>query len=321
MWIDPRKIIGTRNKWRRKVAIMRICAKMPFGDRLYRAGQKCFCRLKPNPMSRLPAQGEIARWFLESGRQIDGSCVFEVGTGHLPAAPIGFFLCGARSVITVDLHRRMEWDLTRESLNWIAAHRDEVFRIYQGMVDEALFDKRFGILTRFQHDPVGFFRESGIEYLAPMDAAHTDLPENSIDCHFSITVLEHIPKGIIKSIFLEAKRVLKLSGAAIHFVDLSDLFQHQDKSITRINFLKYSNTDWERIAENQFAYCNRMRMSDYVKLFEDLGFTIERQENIVDQEAVIALREAKLKIDAAFSGHDQEELCSTSLRVLLGLKS
>ena len=75
-----------------------------------------------------------------------------------------------------------------------------------------------------------------IEYLALMDTAHMRLPDDSIDCHFSITVLEHIPRGNIQRIFLEAVRVLKSGGLAIHFVDLSDHFQHQDPRITRINF-------------------------------------------------------------------------------------
>ena len=40
----------------------------------------------------------------------------------------------------------------------------------------------------------------------------------------------------------------------MHFVDLSNHFQHQDQSITRINFLKFSDLEWNRIAGNEFAY-------------------------------------------------------------------
>ena len=239
----------------------------------------------------------------------------------MPLAPIGFFLCGAESVTTVDLHRRIEWGLTRESLAWIAAHRHEVFGIYRGVVDEGLFDKRFAILTRFQHDPGAFFKEAGIEYLAPMDAAHTRLGENSIDCHFSITVLEHIPLSTIRDIFQEAKRIVKPSGSAIHFMDMSDHFQHQDHSISKINFFRFSEAEWQRIAGNEFAYCNRLRASDYLRLFDELGYTIERQEAVVDQDAMMALQEEKLQIDPAFSGYDRADLCSTSLRVILGMKS
>lgn len=96
-----------------------------------------------------------------------------------------------------------------------AAHRDEVFGLYQGEVDERLFDERFSVLSRYQHDPLSFFREAGIEYMAPMNAAHTRLAEDSIDCHFSITMLEHIPLTVIRDIFQEAKRIIKPAGAAI----------------------------------------------------------------------------------------------------------
>ena len=67
---------------------------------------------------------------------------------------------------------------------------------------------------------------------------------------------------------------MKDDGITIHFIDLSDHFQHQDKSITSINFLHYSEKEWERIAGNQFAYCNRLRAGDYLALFEEAGFDV-----------------------------------------------
>ena len=86
--------------------------------------------------------------------------------GRITVAPIGFFLCGAESVITVDLHRRVEWDLTMDSLKWIAGHRDQVFGVYRSVVDNGVFDKRFAILSHGQHDPALFFKKAGIQYLA-----------------------------------------------------------------------------------------------------------------------------------------------------------
>ena len=68
-----------------------------------------------------------------------------------------------------------------------------------------------------------------------------------MDYHISTTVFEHIPRADIARILKEAKRILKKGGVAIHFIDLSDHFQHQDKSITRINFLRYSDEEWDKI--------------------------------------------------------------------------
>jgi hypothetical protein len=107
-------------RYQNKAWIMKLCASLPGEGALYRYIQKIFGRLKADPMSRLPAQAEIAKWIRDAGQDIVGIRFFEVGTGHVPVAPIGFFLCGAGSVVTVDLHRRIEWGLTRKSLEWMA---------------------------------------------------------------------------------------------------------------------------------------------------------------------------------------------------------
>jgi len=57
------------------------------------------------------------------------------------------------------------------------------------------------------------------------------LLDASVDYHISTTVFEHIPKKGVARILKGVKRILKDDGIAIHFIDLSDHFQHQDKSI------------------------------------------------------------------------------------------
>jgi hypothetical protein len=79
-----------------------------------------------------------------------------------------------------------------------------------------------------------------------------------------VTTLEHIPENVIIDIFKEASRILKKGSICVHFIDLSDHFQHQDGTISSINFLKYSNAHWEKIAGNEFAYCNRLRALEYL---------------------------------------------------------
>src|SRR5437868_4761554 len=103
-------------RWERKAIFMRACASLPKGAAIYRFGQKKFGRLTSNPASRIPDQIRLARWLLEEGFDIEGRVFLEVGTGHIPIIPIGFFLSGAGSVITMDLHRRLDISLLRESL-------------------------------------------------------------------------------------------------------------------------------------------------------------------------------------------------------------
>jgi SAM-dependent methyltransferase len=305
--------------WECKAAIMRLCTSLPFGDRLYQWGQKRFGRLKANPMERLPMQVEMARWLIEQGMTIEGSRFFEVGTGHIPLVPIGFFLSGAAATITVDLHRRIEWGLTRACLEWITSHRSEVEAIYGDVVPNTVFNERFSALVQCQSSPQIFLKRGGIEYLAPVDASHIHLPAQSVDCHFSVTVLEHIPLAVLKDIFTEAKRILTPTGIAIHFIDLSDHFQHQDKSISPINFLQFSDSEWNRIAGNDYAYCNRLRASDYLKLFTELGYVACKVETSPDPVSLHSLKNG-FPLDRRFRSYVAEDLSVSVLRVMLSVQ-
>jgi len=303
--------------WRTKAAIMRICSCLPIGARLYKWGQKQLGRLRSDPMKRLPMQVKMVRWLNEQGMAIEDCTFFEVGTGHIPLVPIGFFTSGARRIITVDLHRRIDWGLTRDSLEWIASHRRELESIYQGnVVSKAVFDERFAAIVKEQSDSQRFLERARIEYMVPMDATNTQLPENSVDCHFSVTTLEHIPEVLLRDIFVEAKRILKPAGIAIHFIDRSDHFSHQDRSISPINLLKFSDLEWNRLAGSEFAYCNRLRASDYFKLFSDCHFQILRKETAIDVRALDILHNGFVLHDR-FQHYDPEDICTNSVRIML----
>ena len=268
-------------------------------------------------MRRLPIQSTMMEWLSGSGRPVAGRALFEVGTGHVPLAPIGFFLCGARSIMTVDLHRRIHWGLTRRSLEWIADHRREVFAVYGHVTEKVLLGERFALLCSHRHDPAVFFAAAGIEYKAPFDAARTALPAGGMDGHFSINTLEHIPPLAVRSILLEAKRILAPGGWIMHFADLSDHFQHGDPSITKIHFLRFGEEEWQRIAGNEFAYCNRLRASEYRRMFRELGLAVEREEGIVDQACLAEAAAGRFfKANPRFSGLAPDDLCTVSLRIL-----
>lgn len=85
-------------RWHTKAKIMKICALLPAGG-IYRFIQKTFGRLKADPMSRIPTQIEMARWILDMGGKIEGKTFFEVGTGHCPVVPIGFFILYTRKYL------------------------------------------------------------------------------------------------------------------------------------------------------------------------------------------------------------------------------
>lgn len=204
---------------------------------------------------------------------------------------------------------------------WMAENRDEVCGYYDGVANPQITQivERMDMIDRLKHRPKKFLSEANIVYLAPADASNIDLSDESVDYHISTTVFEHIPGEDIERILKEAKRILKKDGIAIHFIDLSDHFQHQDKSITGINFLRYSEKEWDKIAGNQFAYCNRLRVSDYLAMFEGLGFDVCRKEVQEDQEARESMRNGFV-VDERFRDYSVDDLCATGFRVALGVE-
>lgn len=298
--------------WKRKASLLRICAAVPGSGPAYKFLQKKLGRLSDSPETRMPMLLEMARWLKEAGRPIAGATFFEVGTGHLPTVPVCFSLVGARRFITADLYRRMDWDLLRGLLNHLSRDRAGYeARLSEFTQPEAL-SERFELLERLKNSPREFMSQMGIEYRAPCDASITGLPDASVDCHLSVTVFEHIPPQVLSAILVEGRRLLKDTGAAIHFIDPSDHFQHQDKSISRTNFLRFSAAEWERIAGNPFAYTNRLRASELVRLFEEAGFRVTRKETAVDPQG---LRDG-FPLHPSFAGFDLDDLCTTTVNLL-----
>ncbi len=303
-------------RYQYKARVMKACASFPFGDKVYRLMQKRFGRLDANPMNRLLIQMEMARWILNHGGIVEGHTFLEVGTGHKPVVPIGFFLSGAAGVITVDLNSRLDYDLTRQALSWIANNREVMETLFCEVIDSTILRERLTMVERLQSEPKRFLVEANIQYQAPSDAAQTGLPDNSVEFHFSVTTVEHISQRVIESIFVEAKRILTDDGLAIHFIDLSDHFQHQDHSITKINFLRFSEDQWLQLAGNQFAYCNRLRVSDHLALFRQTGFSVVHSEEAMDEESLDVLRSG-FPLDSSFRIYEEKDLCTTTLRVML----
>ena len=304
-------------KWTTKAKVMQFCSVLPMSGIIYKELQKKFGRLTSTPSSRLHTAAEMVKRIHDNDKNVEDKSFLEVGTGHLPIVPIGLFLCGASKVITVDLNRRLDLTLFQGSLQWIASNQRRLRELYSPLVRNATsLQERLELISKLSTTPKQFLEEANIHYLAPGDASSIDLPTKSIDYHISNTVMEHIPSAEIKKIFIEGRRLLKEDGLFIHFIDLSDHFCHQDEEISPIHFLQYSDDEWLRIAGNQFAYCNRLRASDFIELFSDLGLSLLGCESTIDAESMLKL-ENGFEVAPIFSGYTNEDLSKTAIQVVL----
>ncbi len=146
----------------------------------------------------------------------------------------------------------------------------------------------------------------GIEYRAPYDAASTDLDDNCLDACISTNTLEHIPEESLRSIFREVRRVLKPTGVVSAKIDYTDHYAHTDPSISLLNFLNFSEAEWEK-HNHACHYQNRLRHSDYRRLFIDCGFEVIEEKadfpNHPPSEQIARRFEGTDESWAALSGH------------------
>lgn len=91
-------------------------------------------------------------------------------------------------------------------------------------------------------------------------------------------------------------------GLALHNIDYSDHFA-RSTGASRFNFLRYSERDWRRF-NSSFQYVNRLRHSQYIELFQRLGFELVEQTPAAGELPADVLRE----LAPDFQGFAAEDL-------------
>jgi len=127
---------------------------------------------------------------------------------------------------------------------------------------------------------------------------------------FSNSVLEHVPGPIIERCFTEARRILRPGGVVFHSVNCGDHYAYADKKISQLNYLQFSDADWQRW-NNEFLYQNRLRAIDFTEMARAAGFKIE-----VDTSRPHPMRLQQLeaiKVHPEFARYSRDQLAITSI--------
>jgi hypothetical protein len=302
-------------RWEQKALIQKACASAPGGAALYQLIQRRFGRLSDDPFRRLPQHAAMLRRLADLGFTLPGKRCLEIGTGHLPAAPVAFHLAGAAEVVTVDLHRRLNPELTASMLRRLTASAERLAELYDGLVPAEELRERLGVIAGMAGRPIHEILDRiGVHYEAPGDASRMPDEDGSFDLSFSMTVMEHVTPRALRDILTETRRLLGPDGFAAHLIDPSDHFAHQDPRITRINFLRFSSRQWRRVGGNEFSYCNRLRGSQLERMFTDAGLHIERCDRTVDEPSRAAL-EHGFPVHPDFRDFSPADLCTTEIEV------
>jgi SAM-dependent methyltransferase len=302
--------------WKLKAKIQNLVGLLPnfLSYSIYYWIQRNFGSLKDsklNPTSRLLAGIETVKRLEQVDRSPIGTTFLEVGTGRRINTILAFWLLGAEKVITVDLNPYLKDELVRADLNYIVKNKSEI----ESLFGNRIFNHRLDALLEFVESPYqikSLLEFLNIEYIAPGDASHLNLPDSSVDFHTSYTVLEHIPPEIIKAILKEGKRILKQDGLFVHCIDYSDHFSNSDKSISSVNFLQFSDDDWGNIAGNKYMYMNRLRHDDFINLFQDLNHYILINEPTKNDNLLSVVESSDFVLSEKFKHKSKDVVATTS---------
>jgi hypothetical protein len=97
-------------------------------------------------------------------------------------------------------------------------------------------------------------------------------------------------------------------------IDYSDHYSHADPAISRVNFLRFSDRQWQPY-QSRMLYQNRLRHSDYRRIFEESGLRVAEESKMVLEEEISAVRQMPLA--DRFAGYGLDDLAARHARYLL----
>ncbi|WP_128925085.1 class I SAM-dependent methyltransferase [Bradyrhizobium guangxiense] len=267
--------------WRLKALAFRALA-LPGGAHAHYFLQRHVTRNWPRRAKTLDALAGIAHRVIEDYARHRGGTpktVLEVGAGRDLAVPLALRRLGVEKVIACDVERLGKLDLVQHAAD----------RILVGQLNLSSWDD----LERF-----------GVNYLAPHYVSQDDEP---VDCSCSNEVLEHVPADQLAKLLTALRAVTK--GITTHSIDYSDHYARSDKSVSRLNFLRYSEKEWRPFNSGK-QYVNRLRHSDYVRMFKEAGFTI------LEESSVAGDPPPDLKLADQFKRYDPADLFAIKGRII-----
>jgi hypothetical protein len=282
--------------WRLKATAYRALSSMPSGRNLYWLAQKCVTRTLPRGLA---PTSQTAHWFVR--RFSDFSNLYRDAIGDARYLEFG-----------------AGWDLYSNVVNWCLGFN------HQTVVDINKWATREQVNHSIRHlmsDPViGAVRhptrllrssdwvseltgEYGVKYLAPFDV--TALAHSSVDLVGTISVLEHIPPGALRSVAGALRQVCRPGGVMAHAIDYSDHYSHSDPRINAYNFLQFSDRQWA-LLNPKFNYQNRLRHCDHRKIFVDAGFEVVAEAAALPDDADLLFD--SIELASEFQHYRKEDL-------------
>ncbi|WP_407146975.1 methyltransferase domain-containing protein [Bradyrhizobium sp. ORS 86] len=267
--------------WRVKALAFRVL-EVPGGGTLHYLLQRHVTRTWPRRSNTLKSLAGIAGRVLEDYARYKGgrpATVLEIGAGRDLAVPISLRKLGVERVIASDVERLARLDLVDHAAR----------QLNPGGIDASSW---------------AALEASGVVYRAPHHVGSNDEP---VDCSCSNEVLEHVPADQLLRLLSALRAVTK--GVTTHSIDYSDHYARSDRNVSRLNFLRYSDEEWRPFNSGR-QFVNRLRHSDYLRLFREAGF------QIVEESSVQGMPPADLVPAQQFRKYAPEDLLAVKGQII-----
>jgi SAM-dependent methyltransferase len=295
-------------RWLAKAALQRALGAVPQGERLNYVFQRHVLHSFPVGDASLRQKFTRAIAHLAAyeehgpGAPAGEATFFEFGAGWDLAIPVAYALLGVGHQVVIDIRPSARAELLNETIGAFDRLRPEL----EELAGRSLRDLGGPVSSVAELEP-----RFGIRYLAPCDARGTGLPAASVDFASSTDTCEHIPRADLAAIFVECRRLLRPGGAFSCRIDLQDHYAYFDRSLSRYNFLRFSERTWA-LVNSPIHFQNRLRAPEYLRLVREAGFdlVVENPSGPSEQGRVEL---AALPLAEPFRGYSVEELGVTVL--------
>jgi len=236
--------------WKLKSLLYKIFSQLKLDKTLY------FIQKYVTERSNVDIKPSVRLWNLHSEniKKHQIKTVLEIGAGKSLEQNIFFsyFFNNSLEQTVIDIKKMIDFDLVNEASKQIS----ELLNV-QKLKSVSSYDDLFNFYN--------------IKYIAPYKTQNLIEEKKVFDLCISTTTLEHFSIRDLRTLFKDLGIVLKKGGYISAIIDYSDHYSHTDRNISELNFLKYSEKQWQNY-NNTYLYQNRLRHDDYVKLLNEYKF-------------------------------------------------
>jgi SAM-dependent methyltransferase len=199
----------------------------------------------------------------------DGDRLIELGTGWVHWESLIIRLFWDVKIVLYDVWDNRQWSAFRSYCEQLDREIDDHIHLSPAQSERAHLLLKQILLTKSFEEVYCLLNW---EYIVEPSGTLETIPDDSFDVIYSVVVGEHIHRSGLPQYIKNMHRILVPGGLSMHYIDLGDHLSYYTSGLCKKNYLRYSNTAWKRLFENDVQYFNRVQSNEWLEFFTMAGF-------------------------------------------------